>query len=261
MQYANAQRGWEAGGWLGTTYYFGDLNTNFDLSLPGYAGGLIGRYNFNERISIKFSTNYGWVRGDDAVSGNVFERARNLSFESNIIDGAFQFEFNFLPYKHGSEDNFFTPYLLGGINVFHFNPKAEYEGQLIKLRPLGTEGQFKGEEYYGVSAGVLFGGGFKIDLSYEWSLNFELAARHTFTDYLDDVSTVYPDLDDLRRQRGELAAALSDRSILLPGVNDAQIGEPGTQRGDSTTKDVYVMIGVGLVYYFGDIRCPTYGKN
>ena len=108
---------------------------------------------------------------------------------------------------------------------------------------------------------MVFGGGFKIDLSYEWSLNFEISGRHTFTDYLDDVSTVYADKDDLLQQRGELAVALSDRSLALPGMEDSKLGEPGTQRGDSTTKDVYVMMGVGLLYYFGDLRCPDYGSR
>ncbi len=258
---SKAQEGWELGAWIGGTYYFGDLNTNFDLSLPGYAGGLIGRYNFNKRVGFKFSANYGLVRGDDAVSNNVYERARNLSFQSTILDGTAQLEFNFLPYTHGSTDEFFTPYLFAGISIFHFNPKAEYRDELVELRPLGTEGQFKGEEYYGFSAGVVIGGGFKVDLSYEWSLNFEIASRSTFTDYLDDVSTTYPDKDDLLRQRGELAAALSDRSIPIPGVNDGAIGQRGTQRGDSTTKDSYLTFGVGLLYYFGDIKCPEYGKR
>lgn len=258
---ASAQRGWEVGGWLGGTYYFGDLNTNFNLSLPGLAGGAIVRRNFNERVSLKFSANYGILRGDDAVSNNIYERARNLSFRTPVFDGAAQLEFNFLPYKHGSQDEYFTPYLFAGLNVLHFNPQAEYEGDWVDLRPLGTEGQFRGEEYYSVSGGVLFGGGFKIDLSYEWSLNFEIAGRHTFTDYLDDVSTVYADKDDLLRDRGQMAVDLSDRSILIPGANDGQIGEPGTQRGDSTTKDVYVMMGVGLLYYFGNVRCPDHGSR
>ena len=258
---SNAQEGWELGAWLGGTYYFGDLNTNFDLSLPGYAGGIIGRYNFNKRVAFKLSANYGLVRGDDAVSNNVYERARNLSFQSTILDGTGQLEFNFLPYNHGSTDEFFTPYLFAGLSIFNFNPKAEYRGELVELRPLGTEGQFKGEEYFGFSAGVVLGGGFKVDLSYEWSLNFEVSTRSTFTDYLDDVSTTYPDKSDLLRQRGELAVALSDRSIPIPGVNDAQIGERGTQRGDSTTKDSYLTFGIGLLYYFGDIRCPDYGKR
>lgn len=257
----DAQKGWEAGGWLGGSFYFGDLNTSFDLSKPGLAGGVIARYNFNDRVCFKLSGNIGSVRADDADSKNIFERARNLSFQSMIIDATAQFEFNFLPYIHGSRDQFYTPYIFGGFSVFHFNPKASLDGTLYELRPLGTEGQFKGEEYYSVQGGFAYGVGFKIDLSYEWSLNFELGARYLFTDYLDDVSTVYPDRSDLLKTRGEIAAALSDRSILIPGVNDSQIGEPGRQRGDSNFNDSYILLGVGLVYYFGDVRCPEYGRR
>ena len=36
---ASAQYGWEAGGWAGVSYYFGDLNTNFRLNRQALAGG------------------------------------------------------------------------------------------------------------------------------------------------------------------------------------------------------------------------------
>ncbi len=252
----SAQSGWEAGGWAGTAWYFGDLNTEFDLSMPHAAVGALARYNFNERVAVRLSANYATISGDDARSDNLFQRARNLSFRSPIVDGTVQMEFNFLPYEHGSKDEFFTPYLLGGLTVFYFNPMAQYEGRWVELRPLGTEGQFKGEEYYAVTGALAYGMGFKISLNRELSLNFELSGRRTFTDYLDDVSTVYPDLDDLERLRGPVAAALSDRSILIPGVNDETIGVPGRQRGDSTDKDSYVFFGAGLTYFFGSLKCP-----
>lgn len=253
-----AQRGWEAGGWLGASHYFGDLNTNFYLGSPGVAGGVIARYNFDERICLKFSGNYGVVSADDADSKNIYERARNLSFRSTILDGTAQLEFNFLPYIHGSRDNFYTPYLFGGFSVVKSNPKAELNGVWHELRPLGTEGQFQGEEYYSTTGALALGGGFKLDLSYELSLNLEFGIRRLFSDYLDDVSTVYPDKEDLENLRGSIAVAFSDRSILIPGVNDGQIGEIGRQRGNSKSKDSYVFLGLGLVYYFGDLRCPPY---
>ncbi|MEZ5041357.1 MAG: DUF6089 family protein [Saprospiraceae bacterium] len=256
-----AQRGWEAGPWAGATYYFGDLNTSYNLSRPQFAAGMIARFNFNNRLAIKFSGNYGYILADDADSKNIYERARNLSFESPIIDGSAQFEFNFLPYIHGSRDEYFTPYLFGGLTAFYFNPQAELNGEMYELRALGTEGQFKGEEYYTVQGALNLGIGLKLDINYEWSLNFELSVRQTFTDYLDDVSTVYPDQSDLLRSRGELAVELSDRSITIPGVVEEILGEEGRQRGDSSTKDSYLFVGVGLVYYFGDLRCPGYGKK
>ncbi|NRB47826.1 MAG: outer membrane beta-barrel protein [Saprospiraceae bacterium] len=256
-----AQRGWEAGPWAGVSYYFGDLNTSYNLSKPQFAAGMIARYNFNNRLALKFSGNYGYILADDADSKNIYERARNLSFESPIIDASAQFEFNFLPYVHGSQEEYFTPYLFAGLSAFYFNPQAELNGELYELRALGTEGQFKGEEYFTVQGALNFGIGLKLDLSYEWSLNFELSVRQTFTDYLDDVSTIYPDESDLLRARGELAVQLSDRSITIPGVVEETLGIEGRQRGDSSTNDSYLFLGVGLVYYFGDLRCPGYGRN
>lgn len=254
-----AQDGWEAGGWAGVSYYFGDLNTTFDLSDPGLAAGAAARYNFNERICFKLSANYGTISGDDADSKNTFERTRNLNFQSTILDAGAQLEFNFLPYTHGSRDEFWTPYLLAGFGIFSYNPKTEYEGELYELRDYGTEGQFKGEEYATSSGSFIFGGGLKIDLSYEWSLNLEISGRRAFTDYLDDVSSQYPDMEDLENLRGPLAVALSDRS-LPAGSDGIRIGEAGRQRGNSRDNDNYLFVGIGLMYYFGDLKCPTYSK-
>lgn len=260
-----AQRGWEAGPWAGVSYYIGDLNTSYDLGLPQLAGGMVARFNFNERLCAKFSGNYGKVKADDARSQNTFERARNLSFESEIIDLSAQFEFNFLPYTHGSDDEFFTPYVFAGLTGFYFNPKAELDGQLYELRDLGTEGQFKGEEYYTISGAFNYGLGIKVDLSYRWSLNFEIGGRSTFTDYLDDVSTVYTNKNALRRARGDagdIAVRLSDRSLRLPGINEeGQLSLEGRQRGSDSRNDQYFFLGVGALYYFGDIKCPGYGSR
>lgn len=258
---SQAQRGWEAGGWVGVSHYFGDLNTQFSLTDPGIAAGVGARFNFNERLSIKFGVNYGQVSASDADSKNLFEQARNLSFRSPILEANSQFEFNFLRYTHGSKDEYFTPYLFAGFTVFSFNPQAEYEGEWVELRPLGTEGQFRGEEYYTVQPALNYGMGMKISLSYRWSIDIELSARKLFTDYLDDVSTVYADKDDLETLRGDLAVALSDRSVIIPGVNEGDLSLPGRQRGNSVTKDAYAFLGVGVMYYFGSLRCPTYGSR
>ena len=252
-----AQRGWEAGVFGGAAFYFGDLNTNFSLSLPNVSVGAMARYNFNERVCFRLGLTTGQVEGDDALSTNIYERARNLSFRSPVTDGSALLEFNFLPYIHGSRDYFFTPYLFGGFSVFSFKPEALYEGNWVELRPLGTEGQFKGEEYYTVQTALAYGGGIKVDLGKSWSFNAELSARNTRTDYLDDVSTVYPEKRDLQRARGEVAVALSDRSLRLPGLEDSRLGQSGTQRGNSKTRDAYVFLQGGLVYYFGSLRCPS----
>lgn len=256
-----AQRGWEIGLNGGVANYFGDLNTNYSFREVGPAGGLMARYNFNTRVALRINGNYARIGGDDANSTNNFERARNLNFFSNVFDGEMALEFNFLNYIHGDRDEFFTPYIYAGFAVVNFDPKTEVDSETVRLQPLGTEGQFRGEEYSRTQGALAFGLGMKVSLSYRWSLNFELGARRMFTDYLDDVSTIYADPEDIENLRGDLAARLSDRSILIPGVNDGSIGEPGRQRGDSTNKDYYGTFKVGVLYYLGSLRCPEVSRK
>jgi hypothetical protein len=253
------QKGFEVGLLVGTSHYFGDLNTNFDVSHPGIGIHAIGRYNFNTRLAAKASLSYGRISGDDNQSNNQFQLARNLDFYSNVIDASLQMEFNFLPYEHGSYENYFTPYIFMGVAAFKYNPKTELEGTTYNLRDYGTEGQLFGEEYRLVQPAFAFGGGMKWDINYYWSINVEISARVLFTDYLDDVSKVYPDRDLLQLDRGETAVKLSDRSI--SDLNTFQLGETGRQRGNGKDDDSYNFISVGLVYYFGKVYCPNISRR
>ena len=250
----SAQRGWEAGGGVGVSHYFGDLNTTFDVMHPGLAATAIARFNFNDRICLKMSANYGTIGADDKNSNNKYELQRNLRFKSMIIDGTAQMEFNFLPYNYFDRTQRFSPYLFLGINVFNFNPKAKYNDKWYNLRPLGTEGQFRGEEYYTTQMGLAYGGGLKIAFNEEWSMNLEISARKLFTDYLDDVSKVYPNMNDLRKANGSVAVALSDPS--LPDAEGRKLGQVGRQRGTKKDNDMYTFLTVSILYYFGDLKCP-----
>lgn len=249
-----SQKGWEVGGWLGASHYFGDLNTNLRIDKPGLAGGVLGRYNFDGRLCSRFGLSYGRIAADDANSENNFERNRNLSFQSHVLDLTSAIEFNFLQYEHGSRENFYTPYVFGGFSFFYYNPTAQLDGQGISLRDLGTEGQAIGEEYGSINGGIAIGGGFKWDISRELSMNIEISTRFLFTDYLDDVSKTYPDLDLLSSRRGAIAAKLSDRS-LLPGISGL-----GRQRGNSKDNDNYSFFGISVMRYFGSIACPKISK-
>jgi len=132
---------------------------------------------------------------------------------------------------------------------------TKYDGKTVALRELGTEGQIVGQEYGTINGSLMVGGGVKLDINYRWSLNFDISYRHTYTDYLDDVSKTYPNYNELLTNRGPVAVQLSDRSIASTGVE--KIGLPGFQRGDSREKDAFLTLGVNLVYYFGRLRCPT----
>ena len=251
---SSAQRGWELGGWAGVSHYFGDLNTSLDLKHPNFAAGGVFRFNFNDRICAKLGANYGSIGANDNTSTNPFELRRNTHFKSIIIDGSAQVEFNFMSYDYFDKSKWFTPYLFGGIGVYHFNPQAKYKGVTYDLRPLGTEGQFAGEEYYTTQPALVYGGGVKMALNEVWSINVELSMRKLFTDYLDDVSKTYPNMNDLRKAHGEVAVALSDPSLTTE--NQLKVGQLGRQRGDAHTTDTFTFFGVSLLYYFGDLRCP-----
>jgi len=246
---------YELGAWAGVSSYFGDLNPNFGVQRLGPAGGLVGRINVNPRVSFKASASYANVGYKDALSNNPFQQARNLSFQSHILEGVGQVEFNFMPFVSSDYDKFFAPYLFVGGGAFRFNPRTKFEDEWVKLRPLGTEGQPKNEEYNLTSPVLAYGGGFKFALNYAWSINIEASARRLFTDYLDDVSTVYTDPQQLEDLRGELAVQLADRSW---EVLESPIGEMGRQRGDPLGNDSYVTLGISLVYHIGGIKCPDF---
>lgn len=243
---AYAQRS-EVGLFVGGSYYLGDLNPSTQFANTSPAAGLIYRYNLSTRWALKFNGIYGTLLGDDASSGG-WNKQRNLSFRSKVLDFSGQIELNFFPYYTGSSKYTFTPYIFTGLSIFSFNPKAKYNGEWYELQPLGTEGQgttaYPGRKSYSLTQLSLpFGVGVKISISKLVCLGLEWSFRKTFTDYLDDVSTTYPDPYQLEAEKGPLAALLSNRSVSVPG-------EPplvaGMQRGNSKTKDWYSFAGITL---------------
>lgn len=249
------QRGYELGIRTGFSHYFGDLNTNYQLNDAGFSLGILGRRNLNERISFAAGFDYGRISASDFDSNNNFQRMRNLDFKSNIFDLNVVMEFNFFPYIHGSNENYYSPYIFGGLSFLKFNPTTEYNGESYSLRDLGTEGQQNGQEYALFSSAFVFGIGFKWDINRDWSLNASLSGRNVFSDYIDDVSSEYPDFLSLQARRGAIAVALSDRS---PDPNFARIG---MQRGNGKNNDVIYFMQIGLMRYFGELPCPSISKS
>ncbi|MBK9270547.1 MAG: outer membrane beta-barrel protein [Saprospiraceae bacterium] len=251
---ANAQKGAELGAWLGASHYFGDINNLYRINEPGLAFGATARYNFNSRLYIQTQLNYVRLRGSDAKSDNFFDQRRNLAFHTDVFEINPVLGLHFFEYIHGQRGFHLIPYMTMGFAVFQYSPKRRVDGTTYRLREIGTEGQVTGQEYGTISGAWTFGLGAKFDLNYRWSVQVDLNARLAFTDYLDDVSTVYPDVLALARQKGAIAAFLADPSI--PDVNQQKIGTRGFQRGDSHDRDMYVSLGVGLMYYFGRLNCP-----
>lgn len=252
---------WEYGMWAGFSNYFGDLNTRTSFEYMGPGVGAFTRYNMGYRFAWKNGFNFGSVSYADEASPDPFQRARNLSFRSNIVEVTSQIEINFFKYDRRRDQFKFTPYLTFGVSGFYFNPKAELDGETYALQPVGTEGQndeATGKKPYSrVSFAIPVGGGFKYSFHPAWTLGIELGVRKTFTDYLDDVSTTYPtNVYSFAVQRS-IAEALSDRSSEV----GEPIGYPGKQRGMSKKKDDFMFFGLSLSYTVLKVRCPKPSGN
>ncbi|MDL2296325.1 DUF6089 family protein [Bacteroidales bacterium OttesenSCG-928-C03] len=240
----SAQRS-EVGVFLGTSSYIGDLNPTKLFAAPQFGGGIIYRYNFNARWAFKTNILFASVEASDWSNNENYER--NLSFRSPITEISAEVELNFFNIYNERGTNRFTPYIFSGFTIFSFNPQAEYKGKYYDLQHLGTEGQgLDGQpDYYSLtSCAIPFGIGFKLNIGRYISFGIEAGMRYTFTDYLDDVSKTYYDNEILLAERGEIVAALADRS--------AEKHQAGTGRGNVTTKDLYTFCGAMLTVKFGN---------
>lgn len=250
----------EVGFMVGTAYYIGDLNPSSHIPkqiAPG--GGLIYRYNFTDRVSFKANVLYGRIYGRDSDSNDKWRQNRNLSFRSDIFEFGGQVEINFLTYEIGDPNRPSSPYLFAGMSIFRFNPQTEYNDRWVDLQPLGTEGQgMKGHDkrYKLTQLSIPFGVGFKFNIWRSLAGSVEWGMRKTFTDYLDDVSSVYIDNNKLRLENGPLASELADRSIVPLGPDGTNTS---MQRGETNRNDWYIFTGVMLTFKLGEarIKCPT----
>lgn len=249
----------EIGVMFGGSNYHGDLAYQIVPSETHAAGGVFGKYNFNPYWSWRTAVMYGKISGSDKNFDEY--RLRNLSFESNIWELSTVLEFNYLPFGSNVLSKDFSSYLFIGLAGFHFNPRTEYKGQMYDLRNFKTEGQSSKNLYSLVQISVPFGGGFKYNLSKNWVFGWEVGWRTTWTDYLDDVSQDYPDLNVQRQKYGNLSAALSDRSVELDEVSQP-LSTKGDQRGDPNFRDYYFFTTFSLAYRFTPIVCwPKYHRG
>lgn len=247
----------ELGAWVGGANYFGDLNSNASFAMSRPAGGVFLRNNFNTRWVLKSSLSFGQIAFDDKKSPNGFNRQRNLHFKSNVGEIAAMIELNFLDFNKQKKQQWFSPYFTIGFAALYFNPRAEYNDRWYYLQPLGTEGQtdpsYSGvKKYRLVNFAIPVGGGFKFSVNRNWNIGVFGDLRVTFTDYLDDVSGVYPSNLSLPGGTQGLAYALSDRS----GEVGEPIAEPGKQRGTSAKNDFYLFSGISVSYTFFRLKCP-----
>ena len=173
---------------------------------------------------------------------------------------------------YSRRSNKWSPFVSAGVGLFHFNPKAQLNGEWVRLQPLGTEGQglssiFPERKLYSLlQPNVQLGAGVKFMLNQDLFLNFEINHRYTPTDYLDDVSTTYVDPEIFIENYGfdqqllDQVLNLNRRSNLIdPEEAAGYITAPGEQRGNPANNDGYFSMIFALSYDLGGRYYPTPG--
>ncbi|SEJ61878.1 Outer membrane protein beta-barrel domain-containing protein [Dyadobacter koreensis] len=239
-------------GGVGVAYYMGDLRTgriNKHLGLgPSVSIGAL--YRLTEHFSARGELRFYQVSADQKYTPNY---QQNLSFKTFNPDLNVGIQADLFAYNRHAK---FNPYLLGGVGVTYMTPKTEFDGNWISLAPLQTEGV----KYNRLPLVFMLGAGFSTQIAERWSLGMELVNNFVNSDYLDDVSTVYPDYSTLPN---DLARQLSDRSSEIGAIPQ----QPGWHRGRPARKDMYLFLQVRVNYLIGtrkeaherrNVRCPRF---
>ncbi len=284
----NKRYRWEAGLDLGASNFLGDLGganqigTHFvrdlELSLTKPAVGAHVRYRSNRYIGYRANFEYGKVSGNDALTQEPFRNNRNLNFKSNIFEVSTVLEFYLSKERAGHVYNYkklkgfrnldIQTYGFLGIGGFYYNPKGEWQGRYYALKPLHTEGEglLPGtKSYSNVSVCIPMGMGFKYALNRQWSIGLEFGLRLTFTDYIDDCSTVYANPAAIAAAQpnafdANLAVHFANPQLgHIPIVDGVNSTGPGEQRGDSTHTDSYMFMQITVNYKIGKIK-KTHSK-
>lgn len=226
----------------GVSSYYGDLKEEKRSIDPKPTINVGLQYFFTNRISVRAEITWFQLTGDDSKAEDISRVNRNLSFTANNFELSATGAINLMPNGvRFYQRSVFNTYLFAGVGLLYSNPKAELNGKKYALQPLQTEGV----SYSRFQPVIPYGVGARVMLNPFFNLAIEGSYRFTFTDYLDDVSTVHPDKTDWT---DPVRIALSDRRPEL-GLSPY---EAGTRRGNASNNDSYLLITVKLEYYIPD---------
>lgn len=224
---------------LNTSTYYGDLKDDSDIidAKPSLSVGVMT--GLTRRINLRSEFSFVTLSGRDSESEDIGKTDRNLSFTSsnfelNVVGIVNLVEHRGRFYQRPN----YNLYAFGGLGGLYFNPKAELDGKKHALQPLMTEGV----KYSRLAFVLPFGIGAKTKITPFMNLALEAGWRKTFTDYIDDVSTVFVDNASFTNP---VARQLADRR---PEI-DLPVLEAGRKRGDPSNKDAYMLLTLKVEYY------------
>ncbi|HQO31865.1 MAG TPA: DUF6089 family protein [Chitinophagales bacterium] len=258
---------------------------DIDFRATRYSISAFYRYNINNWLAVRGNLMYGMLSADDkhtdgtppgpdGPSDSWYRARRNLNFTTHMIEFQAITEVNLKKYNHeagkGDKERW-APYVGGGLGFFWFNPYTKLNGEKVKLRPLGTEGQFirnssngYNKPYSNFQFDLMALVGIKYNVTEKFSIALEGIYHQTFTDYLDDVSGNYINAEDVPSLT-PLGQALQNRANETDGKypnnlynfvegqkpNNVSTLKPfgaGNQRGDKTDNDQFLHIQLTFTF-------------
>ena len=156
----------EAGFFLGTSFYMGDINPTRVFYAPSLAFGALYKMNITDMQSLRVQVNYGEIKGNDKDFNNAYQQYRGASFSASLIDINLNYEFNFLPLQYKERKTTFSPFIFGGVGLD---------------LPLKSPGGVPGHPSLPFGAGLKYLPAKNITMGVEWSF------RKTFIDNIDGV--------------------------------------------------------------------------
>ncbi|MEN9569081.1 MAG: hypothetical protein RL172_312 [Bacteroidota bacterium] len=227
---------------------------------------------YKEKFALRLEGSFGKIKAFDSILSNVKDNSqgryeRNLSFQSKISEISLVAEihplFIFVDWvSRDQEPPYFSPYLVGGIGFFSFNPQAKSRtGKFVDLQPLSLEGQgfaeYPTRKTYSLSQiNFPLGAGVRYELSPSLNLRAEFLYRKLSTDYLDDVSTRYvdPSLFSSYLSGTQLQDALdlsSNQRTNNGPVSFQYRKSEGGIRGNPKNDDAYFTFNLKIGFTFG----------
>lgn len=262
---------------IGASNFLGELGgsnkegseflSDLEISLTRPAFNLGMRYWLDRRLILQTSLSFGYLWGDDSKTEEFYRNERNLHFRSVLWELQARLEYTLIEPKKGHRYNLrkvrgrpgnkITLDAFIGVCGFYFNPKQKIDGEWYELQPIGTEGQNFSETrepYSRVQVGIPLGFHLKYLVNSKWSIGLEVGPRYTFTDYIDDVSTTYADVDKIiEYNENEDASEEVIRQIVAPiqtdddPTNDSHAATY-QQRGNPYNNDMYMFMFVTISY-------------
>lgn len=238
-----------------------DLN----LGKTHLVGGVFVNAMYKNAVGLRIEGTYGNVSANDNVLAGVTDIAkerynRNLNFRSTIKEVSFMAELHplyiFIDWTARDDDPpKLSPYLLGGVGYFSFNPQTQLGNRWVDLQPLSTEGEgfaeYPDRKVYKLQqVNFPVGVGARYELSPLVNLRAEFLYRILTTDYLDDVSTRYIDpalfANYFTGTKLANALALNDRQLVQ---HTSPTG--GGKRGSPNQNDAYFSFNLKISWVLG----------